>query len=102
MQIIELDLSHSNFFCPATGQRITGEVSHAPSPALAGMWHAEVPEEPELFHPELEALWNAYVARIAENGDEDDSPDIPESLSGVGIGSLVCFQITTTELTTTP
>jgi hypothetical protein len=38
MQILALELSHFNFFCPVTGQRISAPGGYQASPAQVGLW----------------------------------------------------------------
>ena len=38
MQILALELSHFNFFCPVTGQQISGSETYQASPAQVGLW----------------------------------------------------------------
>ena len=92
MQLIQLDLSHDNFFCPVTGQRITGSEIYEPSPALAGVWHSEALDMPELYHSELESRWESYAGKILE---ADDFIDLADFLNSTTMGNLVCFEITT-------
>ena len=81
-----------HFFCPATGQRITGPESYDPSPALVGAWHSEGVDSPEIYHPELEERWNSYAEKTHE---ADEFFDVPDFLSSTSLGNLVCFEITT-------
>ena len=64
MQIIDLNLSHNNFYCPATGHHIVGPQHYEPSPALVGMWHCEVLEEPEIYDSDLETSYKKYLKQI--------------------------------------
>ena len=88
MKIIDLDLDHSNFFCPATGAQITSSDAYEPSAAQVGMFHYEVPEAPDIQHPGLQALWDAYAAKTEEL-------DLDEFLASVDHGTWVAFKITT-------
>ena len=99
MQLIELDLGHSNFFCPATGQQIVSEDFFEPSPATRGVWNDEMTEEPQNLSDEMEDLWNAYVDGI----DEDENwIELPDFLRGVDQPNWVTFAITTSGLACGP
>lgn len=114
MQIVHLRLPHSNFFCPVTGQQITGEGLYEPSPALMGVWHCELIDEPEIFDPLLEGEWEGYCAGIGSGGDEDVEEAVEEDfdedgeldveafLSRIENENWVCFAITTTEFACGP
>ena len=93
MQLVQLDLQHNNFFCPVTGHHIVSSEHYEPSPALVGMWHFEVLEEPCFFNDELEKAWDSYWNDL----DEDDLPDVPEFLEKIkdDYPNWVCFEITT-------
>ena len=90
MQLIQLDLQHNNFFCPVTGHHIVGPEHYSPSPAMVGMWHFEVLEDPCIFNDELEEAWDAYWSDLGE----DDLPDVPEFLEKIQAPNCVCFEIT--------
>ena len=92
MQIIKLDLSHNNFFCPVSGQQIVSKNSYQPSPAMAAMWHSEIVDLPEIYNSELEQAWVKYVEKVET---DDDYLDVAEFIESNSIGSLVCFEITT-------
>jgi len=99
MQLIKLDLQHNNFFCPATGHHIVGPEHYVPSPAMVGMWHFEVLEDPCFFDDNLQEAWDTYWNDL----DEDDLPDVPEFLEKMEASekggdispNWVCFEITT-------
>ena len=98
MEIIQLELSHDNFFCPVTGQRITGPESYEASPAQAGMWIGMLITEPEIASPELEAQWKRYEDRLSE----DDGVEIEAFLQSVELPSHICFEITTSGMACGP
>ena len=84
MQIIQLEVDHDNFFCPVTGQRITGSQSYEASPAQLGMWVDLVIDEPEINSPELDAKWQHYVEQLAE----DDFIVMAEFLQTIDPGEI--------------
>lgn len=92
MQIIKLDLSHHNFFCPVTGQRITSYNSYQPSPALAAMWHSEIVDMPEIYNAKLEKAWEKYSEKVEQDNDYLEVADFIVSNS---IDNLICFEFTT-------
>jgi hypothetical protein len=98
MQIIQLELSHDNFFCPATGQRITGPQSYEASPAQVGMWIGEIITEPEIASPELDAQWTRYEEQLSDDG----GVDIENFLRSLNMPNHVCFEITTSGMACGP
>ena len=98
MQIIQLELSHDHFFCPATGKRITGPNSYEASPAQVGMWISEIMESPEIADPALESQWNRYVEALAE----DDFIEVEGFLQSLEMPNHVCFEITTSGMACGP
>ena len=98
MVIIQLDLSHDHFFCPVTGQRITGPQTYEASPAQAGMWIGEIIDDPEITSPELEAKWKHYEAHVSE----EDGIEIEAFLESVELPNHVCFEITTSGIACGP
>ena len=92
MQIIELDLSHSNFFCPVTGIQLFSEDSQSSSPALMAVWVQEVANEPDIYNSALEQKWEDWVA--ANEEEEDFCWDVSEFLATVNEPNWVAFQIT--------
>jgi len=74
MQIIELRLSHYNFFCPATGKRITCEEDCDDNvESLKAYWCDLFFDEPFIKDKQLEADWLAFVAKHHEETDGNDS-----------------------------
>lgn len=92
MQIIDLDLSHDNFYCPATGHHIVGPQHYEASPALVGMWHCEVLEEPEIQDAALETSYKEYLKQIEK---EEEWPEMDEFLASFESPNFVAFKITT-------
>jgi hypothetical protein len=93
MQIVELHLSHYNFCCPATGIQLFSREGPQISPALKAVWVAEIANEPDIYHPELEASWNAWVS--AHEDDEDFSWDAAAFLATLDEPNWVAFTIHT-------
>jgi hypothetical protein len=95
MQIIRLDLDHSNFFCPATGKPLFDEGGDV-SPAVDFAYFYEVGE---IDHASTaaQAAWDA----IEE--DEDDSnfdhfdhfDHFERFVDAYDARNLLCFEITT-------
>jgi hypothetical protein len=95
MKIIDIHLDHHNFFCPVTGAQITSDDAYEPSPAQVGMFHYEVPEEPEIHDPSLQALWDTYVAKT-------EDLDLDEFLDSVDHPTWVAYKITTSGMACGP
>ena len=93
MQIVELQLSHYNFYCPATGIQLFSQQGSQLSPALRAVWVAEIAHQPDFFHAELEAPWNAWVSTHAD--EEDFSWDPAAFLGTVDEPNWVAFTIHT-------
>lgn len=93
MQIIDLDLSHWNFYCPVTGQKIfgDGEEPNFP-PSLKGLWIGEIPDTPEIKDPTLQAAWDNFI----ENFDDEsflEPEDINDFLKKYNAPKWVAFYI---------
>lgn len=78
MQIIDLNLSHWNFHCPVTGQKIQsdGEDTQFP-PSLKGLWIGEIADNPEIKDPTLQAAWDNFIENF-----NDESFLEPEDING--------------------
>ena len=92
MQILDLNLSHNNFYCPVTGHRISGPQLYDSSPALVGMWLGDMLEEPEIKDTKLENSYDDYLKQIDK---ENGMWDIDEFLGGFENPDFVVFKITT-------
>jgi hypothetical protein len=95
MKTVDIELDHHNFFCPVTGARITSDDAYEPSPAQVGMFHYEVPDEPEIHDDALKTLWEAYAAKT-------EDIDLDEFLDSVNHQSWVAFKITTSGMACGP
>ena len=89
MQILALELSHFNFFCPVTGQRISGPEIYQASPAQMGLWLGGLLEQPEIRCPRLLAAWEGYVAEHAV----ETGIDLDAFLQSVELPNYACFAI---------
>jgi len=102
MQIIKLDLSHDNFFCPVTGHHITSPEHYTPSPATLGMWHFEILEDADVYDDALRLAWDNYWDALGD----DDLPDVEAFLSidqaPMNNPNYVCFEILTTQMACGP
>ena len=90
MQILALELSHVNVFCPVTGQRISGPESYKASPAQVGLWLGGLLEQPEIRCAVLQAAWERYAAQVPE----DSYLEMGAFLQSVELPNFVCFAIT--------
>ena len=98
MQILALELSHFNFFCPVTGQRISGSETYQASPAQVGLWLGGLLEQPEIRCAKLHAAWEGYVAEhAAETGIYLDA-----FLQSVELPNYACFAITASAIGSGP
>ena len=78
MQIIELELSHLDLYCPVTGELICNEEMgyNEAAKSLKGYWIDEVFMEPFIKDASLNAAWAKLVSECEEaqeKAEEDDS-----------------------------
>lgn len=100
MQIVELELSHFNFYCPVTGEVITDEDAppmNEDAKSLMGFWIDEVLHEPIIKDKLLETDWKKYVKKFEKESDGDlpDYEDLRKFLSTYKSPTWVVFEITT-------
>ena len=92
MQIVRLQLDHSNFYCPVTGQLIVNDEVFQASPATVFTYIDEVGEFEHIL-PELNEIWEGVEA---EADDDDFAIDLFEKfVEKIEDGAIVCFEITT-------
>ena len=67
MQLIDLSLSHLNFYCPATGQLICNENDGAnyEADSLMGYWSSYSLQEPFIKNEWLKKEWEAFVIKTS-------------------------------------
>ncbi|MDG0994807.1 MAG: hypothetical protein P8O22_08740 [Akkermansiaceae bacterium] len=72
MHIIDLNLDHWNFFCPATGHKIQadGEEPNFTS-SLKGVWVEETPNNPQIKDSCLQHAWNKFIVNFDEESNEE-------------------------------
>lgn len=105
MQIIKLELSHFNFFCPVTGHQICGEDTGMDenAPSLMGYWVDEVLYEPGINNPTLKADWLLYEAGLDMDAPGFDIFDDFESfLKNYQASNWIVFKITTSGIACGP
>lgn len=73
MQIIDLELQHFNFYCPATGECILkeDEPCNDDAKSLQAYWIDEVMEEPMIKNKKLAADWKRFYARHRKDYQSD-------------------------------
>ena len=72
MQEVEEDLSHNNFFCPVTGQQITGDDFANPEvPSIRFIYLPEI-EDFETIHPDLKPVADRIRKKIAAKQEKDE------------------------------
>jgi len=99
MQIIKLELSHLNFYCPVTGETICDEKAlpmNENATSLMGFWISEVLHEPILNNKLLKTSWEKYVVAFeAENdGDVPDYEDLRRFFANFEGPTWIVFEIT--------
>jgi len=74
MQIVKLELSHFNFYCPATGEMIlkADEMCNDKAKSLQGYWVDEIIEEPYFNNKEFEAAWREYDTTFRDENDDEN------------------------------
>ena len=99
MQIIELELSHYNFFCPVTGEYIIkeGEPVNDEAVSLMGYWINEVIDEPFIKNAALKKGYDMFL--LSEKEENKDFyfnyEELEKFLSTLGAQNWVTYKITT-------
>lgn len=104
MQIIELELNHLNFFCPATGQPIISESEDHTTNAvsLRALWIDEVFDEPAFRDEKFQEDWETYSEKHFDE-DEDNLYEVQEEfLKTYPKPNWVTFKITTSGMACGP
>jgi hypothetical protein len=96
MQIIELELTHFNFFCPATGERIlSSEECNDDAKSLMGYWLDEFLFEPYIKDKDLLKAWQKEVKRLDKLDASQSIWDEFESfLRNYNVHNWVVFKLT--------
>jgi hypothetical protein len=99
MQLIQLELSHSNFFCPVTGEVILDEKDtpmNDNAKSLMGFWHTELLEEPSIKNNSLKRAWDKLCLDLEKEtgGDVAGYEDLEEFLKNYDSQTWVVFVIT--------
>ena len=95
MKYIKLDLSHDNFYCPATGVHIQGNNHFEPeASSLKGYWVSLVGlNDPEFNDTDLKTAWEIFM------GDDEDKSvdwdDLEKFLQDCDKPNHVAFEIST-------
>lgn len=99
MQIVDLELSHDNFFCPVTGQAILrGEQEYNPSPATVFCYVDEVSDFEHITDEGMAIFDNLEI-----DEDEDYADDIFKKFAeAYSDKNIVCFVITTSGIACGP
>ena len=96
MKYIKLDLSHDNFYCPATGVHIQGNNHFEPeASSLKGYWISDVGlEEPAFNDKKFEDGWATFSKKFSD--DEGIGwEDLEKFLNEYDEPNYVAFEITT-------
>ena len=106
MQIIDLDLSHEDFFCAVTGRQIRSDEFYEPSPAMV-FAIIDVVGEIEPLTDAMQNLLDEVTAQCEEPCDIEEAflqrvQDDPASSSYVGFRittcGMACGPVSTTAL----
>ncbi|MDA7624712.1 hypothetical protein N8697_00920 [bacterium] len=97
MKYIKLDLSHDNFYCPATGTHIQSKDHFEPvSSSLKAYWISDVGlDEPAFDDAKLEEAWATLSAMLNENNEGIDWEDVEKFLDNYDQPNYVAYEITT-------
>lgn len=93
MQIVQFELSHDNFYCPATGTCIfsdAGVNEHAPS--VQAIWTLETMEEPVLNNEILSKQWQTYRTGLQDQEDLG-SEELLSFLRKYDQPTWLCFEL---------
>lgn len=104
MQIVKLELSHYNLFCPATGERILyPEHCNDDAKSLKAYWCDLFFEEPFIKDEELKTKWNAFVKSFKEtNGYDPDFAAYEKFLKEYDKPNWIVFKISDSGNTCAP
>ena len=106
MQIIELELSHYNFYCPATGELLCNEDDGVNEDAMSlmGYWCDLVFEEPCIKDETLKKDWKAFEDKYADQnlGSSPDYKSFESWLKAYNRGNWVVFVITNSGMSCGP
>ena len=92
MQVIRLERSDWQFFCPATGEAVFQESGEPNAKSVRGVWVDADTSEALFITPELEPAWEQHKK---EREAIDEWPDLLEFLKSVDQSGWVAFEITT-------
>lgn len=100
MQIVDLELTHLKFYCPATGEVILDEDAppiNENAKSLMGYWISEVLMEPTINNKSLETGWKKFVKKTEKetDGDEPEYDDIEVFMKKFKAPTWVVFAIST-------
>jgi len=94
MNYVELDLDHTNLFCPITGEQICGDnIMHEKASSLMGFWINEVLNEPTINDKKLLSAWKNLVKETEKNGDVVDAATLKKMLRDYKHPNAVVFEI---------
>ena len=105
MQIVTLELSHFNFYCPATGEPILieDEPVNKDAKSLQAYWVDEIMEEPFFKNKEFEKDWNKFAKKCTKDkGFKPDFDDLRRFLTEYNQPSWVVFELTTSGMACGP
>ena len=79
MQLVQLALSHLNFYCPATGEQITGaEGTNLDVPSIVAYWEEGFLKTPTTEDQVLKEAWKEYFHKYKREheGEEPEGEDL--------------------------
>ncbi len=106
MQLIELSLSHFNFYCPATGELLCNEDDgvNEDAKSLMAYWLDLVFEEPHIKDETLKKDWKAFQDKYADEnfGSSPNFEAFESWLKEYNRGNWVVFVITNSGISCGP
>lgn len=104
MQIVELNLNHLYFYCPATGECILDpKKSNDVAKSLMGYWVDEDLYLPLLKNKNLEKKFNKFISKQELKDDFTIDCEVLEKfLKKYNEANWVCFKITTKSMACGP
>lgn len=104
MQIVELELNHYNFYCPATGHLILSDGGDGTENAksLKGLWVDEVFEEPTFKDETFQKAWEEYYEKHLDEDTDFEFDILEKFLKETKNETWVCYKITTSGMACGP
>lgn len=98
MQIVQLALSHLNFYCPATGEQIMGAdtATNLDVQSMVAYWEEGFLKSPDVKDKALAEDWKAYYLnyKMEHEGEEPEGEELLHFLRNYDGPHWVVFELT--------